>query len=377
LYVIGYIGADLYRADAGMRIAFVLPRVSPAPVGGFKVVYEYANRLAGRGHEVTVVHPLSWQPASSLRERLHLRFWVWRLGRDRTAIAPWAEIDRRVELALVADPSRIEFAAFDAIVATAWQTAGLVAAAAPAGGGFYLIQGYETWAADPEEVRRTWSLPLRKIVISRWLAEIAAELGQGEGTSYVPIGMDQKRWGVDEPPEVRQPHVGVAFSSFKDSGEAIAALAGAREQVPDLLATGFGTGEPPAELPPWVEYVRRPDPAQLRALYNSCSIFLQANGMEGWGLPAAEAMACGCALVSYDTGGSREYASDGETARVVDRRDAGTLAAAIAELAADRELRLALSRRGRERVGKFTWERAVDGLERVLKATVASREAGP
>ena len=35
-----------------MKICFVLPRYSRRPIGGHKIVYEYANRLAERGYEV-------------------------------------------------------------------------------------------------------------------------------------------------------------------------------------------------------------------------------------------------------------------------------------------------------------------------------------
>ena len=48
-----------------------------------------------------------------------------------------------------------------------------------------------------------------------------------------------------------------------------------------------------------------------------------------------EAMACGAALVTYDNGGCRDYARDGETALVAPRRDVEALAAALTRLAAD------------------------------------------
>ena len=38
-----------------MKISFVLPGVSRIPVGGFKMAFEYANRLSNRGHEVTLI----------------------------------------------------------------------------------------------------------------------------------------------------------------------------------------------------------------------------------------------------------------------------------------------------------------------------------
>ena len=349
-----------------MRIAFVLPLVSAAPVGGFKVVYEYANLLVARGHEVAVLHPLGWEPPRSRRERLRRRYDCWRFGRDQALVVPWMEIDERVRLTVVAERTKLELPAVDALVATSWVTAAPVAAAVPEkGAGFYLIQGYEIWDGDPAEVRATWLLPLRKIVVSRWLAEIAAEIGVESDTTYVPIGVDQERWGVDLAPEQRPPRVGATFSPFKDGSESIAALTRARAELPELTALAFGTAARPQDLPGWVEYVRRPEPAELRALYNSCSIFLQASKNEGWGLPAAEAMACGCALVTYDTGGSRDYAEDLETARVVEP-GADSLAAAIVGLDSDRELRLALAQRGRERVGRFTWGRSIAALEATL-----------
>jgi hypothetical protein len=42
-----------------MRITFILPGFIDAPMGGVKVVVEYANRLAGRGHRVTLIYPLN------------------------------------------------------------------------------------------------------------------------------------------------------------------------------------------------------------------------------------------------------------------------------------------------------------------------------
>ena len=34
---------------------------------------------------------------------------------------------------------------------------------------FYLIQHFEDWSGDRDQVLRTWRLPMHKIVISRWL----------------------------------------------------------------------------------------------------------------------------------------------------------------------------------------------------------------
>ena len=38
-----------------MNITFVLPKVSRYPVGGYKMTFEYANRLKERGHDISIV----------------------------------------------------------------------------------------------------------------------------------------------------------------------------------------------------------------------------------------------------------------------------------------------------------------------------------
>jgi glycosyltransferase involved in cell wall biosynthesis len=347
-----------------MRIAFLLPCRSPVPVGGFKVVYEYAGRLAERGHEVAVVHPRTLRSPVSPLERLKALLWVERYRRRPRSLAPWFSLDPRVELRPIAWARPAALSGADALLATTWQTAGPVLEAADGDGGFYFVQGRELDGA--EEVLATWRLPLRKIVISRWLREIALDLDEGARTSCVPNGLDHDRWGVDVAVDRRPPRIGALLSPGKGREEIVAALRTMRAREPEIGASAFGTGPPPEGMPAWIEYSRLPDPAALRALYNSCSIFLQASRSEGWGLPGTESMACGCALVTCDNGGSREYAVDGETALVVDGHGAEALADATMRLVNDRDLRLALARRGRELVGKLSWERSADEFERAL-----------
>ena len=38
-----------------MKITFCLPSFAEHPIGGFKMVFEYANRLSKNGHKVNIV----------------------------------------------------------------------------------------------------------------------------------------------------------------------------------------------------------------------------------------------------------------------------------------------------------------------------------
>jgi glycosyltransferase involved in cell wall biosynthesis len=350
-----------------MRVSFVLPGRSAVPVGGYKIVYGYANHLAERGHEVSLVHPWDGSPPRGWRQRLRARRWIARYERRPADVAPWFEFDPRIAQSLITALDPAELPVADAHVATAWQTAASVATAARVGSarGYYLIQHVEAWD-DTEEVLATWRLPLHKIVIAAWLGDIATELGEGERTSLVQNPVDLDRFGIDVPIEARAPRVGLLVSPYKNLEDAVTALQLARNRVPELAAVAYGTRDRSDRLPAWVEYQRLPDAAALRALYNSCSVFMQASRSEGWGLPATEAMACGCALVTYDNGGSREYAFDGRTAVVVPPGEAVRLGEAVARLAREEETRVRLARSGRELVGSLTWERATSALERVL-----------
>jgi glycosyltransferase involved in cell wall biosynthesis len=78
--------------------------------------------------------------------------------------------------------------------------------------------------------------------------------------------------------------------------------------------------------------------------------------MEGFYLPALEAMASGCAVVCDDAMGNRGFCIDGETCLVVERDDVEGHVAAVERLLGDGELRQRLRRQGREVAACYSLE---------------------
>jgi len=83
---------------------------------------------------------------------------------------------------------------------------------------------------------------------------------------------------------------------------------------------------------------------------------------EGFGLPVAEAMACGTPVVTGKGGATEEVA--GGAAVLVDPRDVASIAAGIEEALGRRE---ELARRGLERARAFSWKAAAEATAAVYR----------
>lgn len=354
----------------GLKITFVLPGHGRNPIGGFKVVYEYANALARSGHTVTVVHP-SLLPVISGRSDKFVAALKFAYRKTDGSYRPgkWFQVDPSVRLLWVPSLAPRYIPDSDVVIATAWRTAEWVAQYPERKGrGFYLIQSLETWDGPEDQVYATWKLPLSKIVIAKWLKEIAD--GLGEKCVHIPNGLDFERFSLCVPPEKRDPSRVMMLHhhrELKGSKDGLEALTIARNHSPGLTVSLFGVTSPPRDLPPWIQYYRRPDQKLLRNLYNEASIFVAPSWIEGWPLPPAEAMMCGAALAATDIGGHREYAVHEQTALLSPAKTPAALADNIVRLARENSFRCELAERGHAHMQQFTWKRATERLEWLLR----------
>ncbi len=358
------------RGNNLVKITFTLPTYSLFPVGGFKIVYEYANRLQERGHQVTLVHPRHLRPQTSLHQRIEVVTWKARNRILDERLVPWFPLHPDVRVLLTTDLRAQLVPDGDAVFATAWHTAPWVNEyGAEKGRKFYLIQGYEIWDGPKEEVDATWRMPLHKIVIARWLWNIGARFGQEEHMTHIPNAIDLKQFRLLSSIDARPPHrIGMLYheSEWKGSPDGIAALSYVRQVVPDVDVVLFGASPRSDRIPEWMTYVENPHVDKLVRLYNSLAIFLHPSRNEGWPLPPAEAMACGCALVAARNDGVREYAREGETALLAPIKDPESLAVRLLHLLSDDVLRQRIARAGHEHIRTFSWKRAVDSMEKLL-----------
>ena len=113
--------------------------------------------------------------------------------------------------------------------------------------------------------------------------------------------------------------------------------------------------------------------SDLPALYTGALCFVYPSYFEGFGLPPLEAMQCGAPVVAGDRTSLPEVV--GRAGLLVDPFDEGALAAAIARLIDDGDLRARLRAAGLERARQFTWrETARLTLEAYERAAGGSDE---
>ena len=306
--------------------------------GGIRVLAIHAERLQRRGHRVTVVSQPQSQPDLARKVKSLLRGRGW--PKDAEPEPSWfdgLDVPHRV-LEGMRPVTDADVPDADVVIATFWTTAAPVAALSPRKGAKAIfVQGYES-APDRFDpvLDAVWRLPLAKIVVARWLADLARERFGDTNVHLVPNSVDTALFHA--PPRGRQarPTVGMLYSTIPAKGAdlALAALERVRRRVPQLRVIAFSSERVAGHLPlpDWIEFRYRPPQEEIRRLYASCDVWLCASRREGFHLPALEAMACRCPVVSTRMGGPRDFIEDGVNGFLVDVGDAAALAGRLLEI---------------------------------------------
>jgi glycosyltransferase involved in cell wall biosynthesis len=299
------------------RVTFLLPH-QRATTGGVYVIEQFARHMAGEAEVCVAVRerPSRSIPGVEMRwlEQLH----VGALPRADVLVYPADMRDAQELLKLPADV---------------------------VGRPVMLFQGYGTPGSPV--VQANLAQAKEAVTIARWLHEVAIEAGVP--CAYVPEGLDQLVFSRGPTQQARSKQVSVMTHhlDWKGVGDALEAVELARARHPDLQVALFGTEPMRSEEGTFLE---SPSRVEVAALLRESAVHVVASWEEGFGLSGAEAIACGAALASTDTKGSRDYAIDGRTALVSAPRDPGGLARNVVRLLDDVALRARLVAAGQRQL---------------------------
>ncbi|WP_048150688.1 glycosyltransferase family 4 protein [Palaeococcus ferrophilus] len=357
-----------------MRINYTMFGIGPT--GGNRVLVEIANRLAERGHEISITtlgdEPQVKKIPFSISAKVNLIYTgpnkVWKLfllGLRRISNLHMPQYDGIERLSARMPDCDIN-------VATYCLTAYPVFISGK-GIPFYHMQHYETLFFDDHYLKKlaeiTYYLPLNKISNSIWLHNIIRER-YGVETPILNPAIDHNIFYPREVNGEKKKLRVVAYGSnrrWKGFPELLEAMAIVFKHRKDIEFIVYGPARPKYSHPT-VNYtfVQSPSDEELAVLYSSADVVVTPSWYESFPLPPLEAMACGAPVVTTRYG-TEDYAFHEKNALVVPPKDPKALADAILRLLEDEDLREQFRKEGPKTARQFTWDKTVDNVERLFK----------
>lgn len=340
-----------------MRITFLMPHLKLA--GGTRLSLTYAHFLAEKGHHVTVV-------VSSKN------FWRRFLANILNIKPGWFK-KNKAKFLRVKNFQAENIPTGDIVVACFWQGA-LFMSDYPQTKGkpIHFIQHDERLYHGPaDQVTQAYRLQNKKIVLSHWLQErIRQDFNQHSDVLLTPVDFNlfhkvkANRQNKDKI-RILSLHHSYIWKGTAVCVEVVKKIKDVHSEVELIL---YGAREKNIALNDCDEYYYNLPQEKMAELYSGCDIFICSSEWEGLGMPGMEAMACGTCLVTYDIGGSRDYAFDNETALVAKHADKEDLYKKILLAVEDKELREEIAQGGYDFIHNKidTWLKSTDKLENIF-----------
>ena len=362
-----------------MKITFVIPHLGVA--GGIRVVAIYAEALAARGHDVTVVSTPLPQPSLARKLKSFIRGRGWPVNRRARGTYFDGFRGKLIELDRFRPVVDADVPDADVVVATWWETAEWVARLGDRKGAkAYFLQHYEAHPGQPRErVDATWRLPMHRIVVSHWLADLAVERFGLDRPDLVANAVDIDQFNAPVRTKQPTPTVGLMFSTipYKGCDVSIEAIRLARRHRPDLHVVAFGAMKPTEDLPlpEGADFHLCPPQPDIAGIYAQCDAWLFASRTEGFGLPLLEAMACRTPVIGTPAGAAPELIGQG-AGILTPFDDAGAMADAIVRVAemGGAEWRR-MSDAAHAAATGYTWHDAADRFERALERAAGKTDS--
>lgn len=314
--------------------------------GGVRVVLAHADALIARGHRVRIVtkgQPLTW----------------------RRSNAEWIYVD---------DFREYDASGDDFVIGTFWIT--VPPAYAMAGDrAVHLCQGYEgafsAYDAIRDQIEATYRLPIPKLVVAKPLVDVCKRFS--DDVTYIGQVVEDEFFRDRAPRESDPPRVllcGQSQADLRGIQEGYGAVAHARwfHQKLDLIRVSPWAPSREEPLENVQEFHVALTTDEMTRLMHSCDILIAPNHREeGFGLPAAEALASGLACVLTAIPSYLSFDETHDYALFAPEDNAVELGERLIELLSDAALRDRLRERGREVAEQWRIDNVTDRLEQFFE----------
>jgi len=328
-----------------MNIAYLME--DTALSGGIRVQLAQADALIARGHRVRIVTkglPLTWRPSR----------------------ADWVYVD---------DFNIYDAREDDFIIATFWTTLPAAFAIAPEKA-LHLCQGFEgaftAYQPIRGEIEAAYRLPIPKLVVTRSLIPICKQFS--DDVTYIGQIVDDEFFRARTPAENTPMRVllcGESQVDLKGVSDGYGAAAHARwfHQKFDLIRVSPWAPSREEPLDSVQEFHVALNTREMTRLMHSCDVLVAPNhAEEGFGLPAAEAMASGIPVVMTSIPSYLSFDDVHDYALFAPQENAVELGEKLIEVLSDADLRDRLRARGREVAEQWRASKVAERMEKALSS---------
>jgi glycosyltransferase involved in cell wall biosynthesis len=367
--------------------------MSTSRSGGARAIFEIANGLSERGHDVTIVSlqgthtwfPLNvdviyakepylikiLDPINKLRSKPSFEYsslggiFNWfKLGFEPDLIKPLIRITPECDINIAT-----------------WFSTSFAVYRSEKGIPFYFFQDFEE-LVEPlghyciKMFKESLYLPLHIITGSNWLKDWINE-NYGKNAIVSGYGIDHNIFypRQDVIKDINGPKVMAIFrgGKYKGDQDMIDSLNILSDKISDLtlIAVGnkqiFQTLINNNTIKFNYKLFENPDDDLMAGLYSSSNIFTFPSHKEGFGLPPLEAMACGTPVVTTDSLGVRDFVENRENAILVPIKDPIQLAEGMHEILTNNVLSKKFIENGLKTVKKYKWENIIDIFENTFE----------
>ena len=332
---------SIYTVKKPLSIIYLL--ASDSPSGGVKVVFEHANRLKLRGHDVKIY--------CAIEETGHNWFPV-------SVPIIYGQFDTIPE-------SDITIGTYFTTLPYLKKTKSLVK--------IHFCQGYELLLYDQNSIQTTikndYQSIKTKIVVSKWLKEIISE--EFEISSIlIPNGIDQYVFSFQKHQRNNIPRiliVGTDQLNIKGVDFAIEAMKklSIERKIEIVRLSSFDSIYRDIKC----EYhdMSKMSQNDIAKVYESCDLTICVPfKVEGFSLPPLESMASGTPVITSDSGGMSIYAINGYNCAVVPPKNSEAIYRAAKFLLDNTEAYKKYQENGLTTVNGYIWYKQIDKLESTL-----------
>lgn len=319
--------------------------------GGSKIILEYANRLAKKGHKINIV--------------------------TYDEYPDWYELSDKINFVKVPENEDIQkyIPNSDVVVPTSWKCIRKAIKANKGPVAFFEQGGSHLFEIDrlSEKKRKVvydrMQLPPFIYTVSKYSAEKIEEI-YGRRSSIIYSALESKIFYPREKErnenEISITIVGSEDFKFKNVGEVLEVIRELKEKY-QIKLNWITQTEPKINIEEGKNAIVNPEQKIIGDVLRNTDIYICNSEYESFGLPTLEAMTCGATVITTDTGGMRDFVIDRENALVIKHHNKEDMKEKIEMLINNRDLMHKMSQNGIATASKFNWDNTILSMEKYFR----------